>query len=414
MKGDKFMKKAWALTAIVFALVAFAHTSLADDNPIPEISGDADVAGALAGSADGRLATYITTVAEYNAFRGWVDANGLDHEAVKNSTRAWFSYALDATNLVECAFEDGDIAIVSLQTATNGSFSFEVDVKDVPLGASATATNLATVFEVLGSPSLSDEAFSATNVTVALDVSTNGGLLVNATPNAAYGTFFARVRMLADDDRPADPHKKVQLWAGGPYWAETNIGAEEPWEYGYYFWWGGTVGYKREGSKWVANDGSSSNFSFTKEDIWTWGASYDSLTNAGYITSDKILTPDHDAAHVHWGGGWRMPTKQEIDDLNRKCSWTWTTTNSIYGYIVRGKDDFASASIFFPAAGIGDGTSLKRSGSWGCYWSSVPYWTTSQHAYHLHLISSGHTTDYGNGTCRGFGLPIRPVQSVGE
>lgn len=31
-------------------------------------------------------------------------------------------------------------------------------------------------------------------------------------------------------------HNKVQLWAGGPYWATTNIGADEPWDYGYYFW----------------------------------------------------------------------------------------------------------------------------------------------------------------------------------
>ena len=39
---------------------------------------------------------------------------------------------------------------------------------------------------------------------------------------------------------------KVQLWEGGPYWATTNIGAEKPEDYGYYFWWGDTVGYKRE------------------------------------------------------------------------------------------------------------------------------------------------------------------------
>ena len=43
-------------------------------------------------------------------------------------------------------------------------------------------------------------------------------------------------------------HRKVQLWAGGPYWAETNVGAEEPWEYGFYFWWGDTVGYRRVGN----------------------------------------------------------------------------------------------------------------------------------------------------------------------
>lgn len=40
-------------------------------------------------------------------------------------------------------------------------------------------------------------------------------------------------------------HKKVQLWKDGPYWAETNIGAERAWQFGYYFWWGATSGYKR-------------------------------------------------------------------------------------------------------------------------------------------------------------------------
>jgi hypothetical protein len=54
----------------------------------------------------------------------------------------------------------------------------------------------------------------------------------------------------------------VQLWENGPYWATTNIGAEKPEDYGYYFWWGDTVGYKRENDKWVASDGSNSNFSF--------------------------------------------------------------------------------------------------------------------------------------------------------
>ncbi|MBQ0032318.1 MAG: hypothetical protein KBT68_05915 [bacterium] len=39
----------------------------------------------------------------------------------------------------------------------------------------------------------------------------------------------------------------VQLWANGPYWAECNVGATKPEEYGYYFWWGDTVGYTPSG-----------------------------------------------------------------------------------------------------------------------------------------------------------------------
>ena len=42
----------------------------------------------------------------------------------------------------------------------------------------------------------------------------------------------------------------VQLWENGPYWAECNVGASEPEECGYYFWWGDTVGYTRSGGTW--------------------------------------------------------------------------------------------------------------------------------------------------------------------
>ena len=54
----------------------------------------------------------------------------------------------------------------------------------------------------------------------------------------------------------------VQLWEGGPYWADKNIGADKPEDDGYYFWWGDTVGYKREGGSWVASDGSMSSIWF--------------------------------------------------------------------------------------------------------------------------------------------------------
>jgi len=56
----------------------------------------------------------------------------------------------------------------------------------------------------------------------------------------------------------------VQLWENGPYWAECNVGAAKPEEYGYYFFWGDTVGGKRNAanSSWVSvKDGSSFSFS---------------------------------------------------------------------------------------------------------------------------------------------------------
>ena len=190
-----------------------------------------------------------------------------------------------------------------------------------------------------------------------------------------------------------DAYDKVQLWEGGPYWATTNIGAEKPEDYGYYFWWGDTVGYKRENNKWVASDGSNSYFSFVQ-----------------YTPTDNryVLAPEHDAAQVQWGGDWRMPTNQEFYDLNNKCDWAWTTMNGVKGYIVRGRGSYASNSIFLPCAGYGYATSLYDVGSKGCYWSSVPGSDYNYGAWTLYFGSSYHSTDYGYR--RSYGRSVRPLQ----
>ena len=206
-----------------------------------------------------------------------------------------------------------------------------------------------------------------------------------------------------------DAHDKVQLWEGGPYWATTNIGAEKPEDYGYYFWWGDTVGYKRENDKWVASDGSNSNFSFDSSNAPTYGKSISTLQSEGWIVTRDgtyVLAPEHDAAQVQWGGDWRMPTNQEFLDLYNKCDWTWTTMNDVYGYIVRGRGSYASNSIFLPCAGSGQGTSLLDAGSLGYYWSSVPS-SDSYYAWYLHFNSGYY---YASCLNRYYGQSVRPLQ----
>ena len=202
-------------------------------------------------------------------------------------------------------------------------------------------------------------------------------------------------------------HKGVQLWKNGPYWAETNIGAENPWDYGYYFWWGGTIGYKRVNDAWVASDGSSSKFSFVDEDTPTHGKDRATLLAEGWITTNAVLASKHDAAHVHWGGEWRMPTDKELKDLCDKCDWEKTTIHGINGYVVRGRGDYTPASIFFPCTGGGDGASLIESGSGGSYWSSVPE-SAGFNLVRFLFVDSGHR-DVNYSNC-GFGRSIRPVQ----
>jgi hypothetical protein len=199
-------------------------------------------------------------------------------------------------------------------------------------------------------------------------------------------------------------HDKVQLWENGPYWATTNIGAENPEDYGYYFWWGDTVGYKRENDKWVASDGSSASYSFSDISAPTLGTDVATLQNEGWISADSVLAPEHDAAHVHWGGNWRMPTDAEFSALISNCTTTWTTRNGVYGRLVTGKGAYADRSIFLPAADCGG------LGSGGYYWSST-HSGGSIEACCLYF-NSGYFRQYSDYRCGG--QSVRPVRGFAE
>ncbi len=204
-------------------------------------------------------------------------------------------------------------------------------------------------------------------------------------------------------------HARAQLWEGGPYWAMTNVGAEKPEGYGLYFWWGDTTGYRPSSSGTF-----DFNFSSTNSAIYTFGRDIATLQsgneNEKWITADGVLAPAHDAAHVKWGGSWRMPTKQDMDDLLGKCDWNWTTLNGVKGWAVTGRGDYASASIFLPCAGRGYGTSLVYSGSYGYYWSSVPY-SDYDYSWDLYFRSGRRYTSNGY---RYNGQSVRPVQGFTE
>ena len=115
-----------------------------------------------------------------------------------------------------------------------------------------------------------------------------------------------------------------------------------------------------------------------------------------YMTYDKALE-----ACKYWGGSWRLPTKNEMQELVDFCSWTWTTQNGVEGYKVTGPN---GNSIFLPAAGFRRGSSLYCAGSYGSYWSSTP--SDDGRAYGLYFDSVGHYMSYND---RDYGRSVRPV-----
>ena len=86
---------------------------------------------------------------------------------------------------------------------------------------------------------------------------------------------------------------------------------------------------------------------------------YCTYSSYGTVDNKTALDPEDDAAHVNWGGSWRMPTNAEFEELlnTSNCTWTWTTLNGVSGYkVVSKKSGYAGNWIFLPAAGCRGGT----------------------------------------------------------
>lgn len=135
------------------------------------------------------------------------------------------------------------------------------------------------------------------------------------------------------------------------------------------------------------------------------------MEHEGWITCDGVFSPARDAAHVHLGGGWRMPTKDELGALKNNCDWIWTSNNGANGYIVRGRGDYALSSIFLPAAGYGHDTSLSNVDSEGRYWASgqSPGGNGARYLF-FNLIDR----NMGGSSIRDYGLNIRPVYGLAK
>ncbi len=113
-----------------------------------------------------------------------------------------------------------------------------------------------------------------------------------------------------------DNHSYVDLGLpSGIKWATCNIGANNPrveWLelYKFAFAWGETT---------CKTDGGW--------DSYKWGSDSQHLTkyiteaHYGEVDYRTVLEPADDAATANWGRHWRMPTKEEIQELIDGCNW---------------------------------------------------------------------------------------------
>ena len=87
--------------------------------------------------------------------------------------------------------------------------------------------------------------------------------------------------------------------------------------------------------------------------------------NAGADSPELEGTTFRASAHG-WGGFdtslWRMPTKEETEELVDNCTWTWGKYKGISGYQVTGPN---GNSIFLPACEVPNKVGLYRVGTTG-------------------------------------------------
>ena len=163
-------------------------------------------------------------------------------------------------------------------------------------------------------------------------------------------------------------------------WASRNVGAAGPEEIGEFYYWGETeprygiessLTYKfRDGQKYNGTDGKT------------------------------VLDPEDDVAHVKLGGRWRMPTTKEIDELVKKCTWSWASVNGEIGFLITSnKRGYKDRSIFLPYYYAGTSGDVA-------YWASTLNVSTLGGAS-LWICFDG---NINAGSCyRNWQLPVRPV-----
>ena len=162
-------------------------------------------------------------------------------------------------------------------------------------------------------------------------------------------------------------------------WAEANLGAIAPEDYGNYYAWGETepkTSFKRN--------------------------------NYTYFSSPLTLPSSEDAAQAELKGKWRMPTAQEWTELIENSIITWETRNGINGALVTSRKN--GASIFLPAAGYFLEASTKpyRESSVGNYWSSSRGEDVNNNKASIAQFEDNYYSL--SDTYRFEGLPIRPVR----
>lgn len=141
-------------------------------------------------------------------------------------------------------------------------------------------------------------------------------------------------------------------------WADKNVGADKTEDVGGYYAWGVTDEYAAPFTyKWFNEDGSKAK-KYVSQDTHSESGPADGLT---------VLKAEDDVASVILGGDWRMPTKEEINELKALDCLEGYELNGKKGLLFVGNGD---NGLFIPYGGYKDKSDTPVSTDYAYLWSS--------------------------------------------
>lgn len=211
--------------------------------------------------------------------------------------------------------------------------------------------------------------------------------------------------------------------SSGLLWADRNVGASSPEDYGYYFAWGETQ--TKSYYDWITyryvNDSLRNLFNnpYFNDSLHNQLTKYcfdSSYGYNGFTDNLLILQPEDDPATVYWGDGWRTPTVDEWRELfvvtannynSERIRFTRTARNGVPGCLVTAPN---GNSIFLPASGELFRNMHLCVANFGEYMSaSLATEYNPDYAWRFDFGPQNVVVSYSERTC---GLPVRPVRSA--
>jgi hypothetical protein len=236
--------------------------------------------------------------------------------------------------------------------------------------------------------------------------------MTDLTPNTVYyvrayvvtlnGTFYGDEFSFTTLDDGSNDHAYVDLGLpSGLLWANCNVGADSPEDYGDYFAWGETQ--PKDNFSWA-------NYQYCMGSFNTL-TKYCNNPDIGYngFTDDlTTLEPSDDAATANWGDDWRMPTEEEWQELYQNTTVTWTTRNGVNGRLFTASN---GNSLFLPASGYRNESTPEATGIIGDYWTNSLDTDYPSGALSFFFNSSNYYISFCN---RLYGRNVRAVRSESQ